>query len=341
MVENMQKKLEIKRNHHYVQADYLRRWSSDKKNIWHTTKTGKICSDSILDVAKQEFFYKAGQLQPFHLEIIRKFSSQASANLQEQHLDFLDMFMNIQHKEKLLLTGGGNTSETDRIIHVLRCNLLEDRHAIHERDARPIMTALADGDYSILAKDKNLVVFLAYFGHQITRTKSFRESVLVAGSGLAKLDGNADKLMTSIIECWWFISYMFGLNIGWSLYSTRSEDMHCLLVNETSVDFITSDQPIINVHPDIVENAFSPLADNVCDFIYPISPRAAFMVNKSGSFPNGITRVSEGFVEDMNQRLAKASEINIFGVTKEAVQRYKCFVGDRKKAASKHYDPPR
>lgn len=330
------KKYEAKRNHHYVWADYLRRWSNDQKNIWHTTPTGKVRLDSIKSLSKQEFFYKAGSLTAEHLEIIRQYSSKSPKYVQEQHVRFLQRFMEIQLLERYQ-AADGSRSEMKKAVHILKCNTLEDQHAHHEREARAVLSSLAEGDFSTLADSDNLLKFLVYFGHQTSRTKSFKDSYLAIKPRLVSEGDEAARMFRRSEECWWFLSYIFGMNIGWSLYSNRSSHRFCLLINETQRDFVTSDQPIINVHPDLVEGAFTPPNDETCDFLYPISPKVAFMVNRSDSFPNGVTKISESFVHDMNQRVAKASDINIFGATREAVEDYKSLVGYRKNAAIKHF----
>jgi|GEM_PF-4392087 len=42
------KALQAKRKHHYVWANYLKRWSTNNRDIFYTTTTGKIAHDSIL-----------------------------------------------------------------------------------------------------------------------------------------------------------------------------------------------------------------------------------------------------------------------------------------------------
>lgn len=330
------KKSEIKRNHHYVWADYLKRWSSDQKSVWHTTPTGKVSFNSVRSISKEDFFYKAQPLLPEHLLAINLWSTQSPKHLQEEHVNFLEMFMRIEalrHRPD----SGKLESEVERVSEVLRCNLLEDRHAIHEREARPVMSALANGNFDFLNEGNNLIIFLAYFGHQISRTKAFKDTFKTS-TRMFRQEGNEAELFAEATEqCWWFISYMFGINIGWSLYSTRSSDNHCLLINKTDTDFITSDQPIVNVHPDLKEGTFVAPDDDVCDFFYPISPNVAFMINRSNAFPNGVSDAPKDFVLKANHKIAKFAHTYIIGASEQSVKMYKSLVGSHKKAAEAHY----
>lgn len=50
------KDLEAKKRHHYVWAKYLTRWGRGTKNVFYTTKTGKITHDSVRAVVVDDYF---------------------------------------------------------------------------------------------------------------------------------------------------------------------------------------------------------------------------------------------------------------------------------------------
>ena len=52
-VEFTTKELELKRENHYVWADYLKNWSSNQNCVWHTTKNNKVSSNSVKMIAKE------------------------------------------------------------------------------------------------------------------------------------------------------------------------------------------------------------------------------------------------------------------------------------------------
>lgn len=175
-----------------------------------------------------------------------------------------------------------------------------------------------------------MIYFMQFFSHQSSRTKNFRDSI---GAGLAKSRPTLDKateeqvnyIMKMTQESWWFIEYMFGMNMGWSLYLDRKYDVHCLLINDTNTSFITSDQPIVNVHQALTDEIETP-EDHECDFYYPISPNVAYMINKSNRFPRGRFQVSVDDVEEMNIKLAKKANFHIIGNSKESLEPYNKYV---------------
>ena len=170
-----------------------------------------------------------------------------------------------------------------------------------------------------------------FFGHQIARTVSFRDKVLAAQKN--------EKLRSIFKESWWFLSYMFGMNIGKSFFETRKTDIHCLLINNTEEDFITSDHPIINVHSKLKHNDLTVPSNNESDFFYAISPKIAYMINTSDRFQNGINYVSIDFVKEINKKLAFYANQYIIGTTETQLKVYKEFVGQRLKIIKERSKP--
>jgi hypothetical protein len=46
---------------------------------------------------------------------------------------------------------------------------------------------------------------MSYWGHQIARTKPFRDKIIASQEN--------EQLQKIYKESWWFISYMFGMNL--------------------------------------------------------------------------------------------------------------------------------
>ncbi|HHN8382764.1 TPA: hypothetical protein ACRRW5_003952 [Klebsiella quasipneumoniae] len=95
------KNLEAKKRHHYVWAKYLTRWGKGTKNVFYTTKTGKIAYDSVLAIAADNYFYKTTMLTSKHVEVIKSFSRQSPEHLQQQHMSYLNDFLKMQRLEAI------------------------------------------------------------------------------------------------------------------------------------------------------------------------------------------------------------------------------------------------
>lgn len=320
------KDLQAKKRHHYVWAKYLTRWGGGTKNVFYTTKTGKIAHDSVLAIVADDYFYKSTKLTRRDVQIIKSFSQKSPDQLHHQHMSYLDDFLKVQQLERIYHESCIKHQETEQRLHVLKCNLLENLHASHEKKALPVLAALADEQLCILQDEQHMIEFMMFFGHQISRTKPFRDSVVQAHPRRTTLE---IEVADSLAHAWWFMSYMFGMNIGFSLYVSRNEDIHALLVNNTSVPFITSDNPVVNVHPCISETGFA--APEHADFYYPISPRIGYIICNSERFIPGKNEVDEATVVELNAKVAAQSMVHIIGDSENAILPFKKYLGQRYK----------
>lgn len=319
------KHLEAKRQHHHVWANYLKRWSTNGKEVYYSTIRGKIAFDSVKSIAVERDFYQISPLNTSHIEAIKALSSLSPIGLQKLHTSYLKDFIKIQKLEDCCATAGIKNEEAERVIYATKCNLLENLHSAQENEAREVIESLANREFDALNIGKNTINFINFFGHQISRTKTFRDTVLTA---LLKKDiETGTSLAKNLSECWWFVSYMLGMNIGADLYATRKIDNHCLLLNDTDIPFITSDQPIINTHTSLQENEISPPEDEHCDFYYPITPSVAYMINKSDRFQRGINQATVDVVNELNIKLAHRANVYIVSNNKDSLKPLLKYVG--------------
>lgn len=316
------KDLEAKKRHHYVWAKYLTRWGSGTKNVFYTTKNGKFAHDSVRAIVFDDYFYKTTTLTRKHVEVIKGFSQKSPDHLHQQHMSYLNDFLLIQQAEAVYRKSGVRNQEVELHLHATKCNLLENLHASHEKMVLPVLAALADEKLDVLQDKQHMVEFMAFFGHQISRTKTFRDRVIAV---LSRSNALEIEVAHAIEHAWWFLSYMFGMNIGFSLYIDRHNAKHALLVNNTKVPFITSDQPVVNVHSCVSETEFT--APEHADFYYPISPQVAYIICDSERFLTGKNLVDETTVIELNSKVATQALVHIIGDTENAIRPFKEYIG--------------
>jgi hypothetical protein len=113
-------------------------------------------------------------------------------------------------------------------------------------------------------------------------------------------------------------SLMQGVNIGCSLFLGRKRQQLMLLRNSTDVEFVTGDQPIINLHG----GDRSKAPEQLCMY-YPVDPRAALIW---GDVDEKIPLTSETLtaeqVLDLNRRMFAASHSQVFGRTAASLERF-------------------
>lgn len=331
-----QKYLQAKKRHHHVWAKYLSRWGNGTEDVFYTTKkTRKIAHDSVRSIVADDYFYKTTTLTSKHIKVIKGFSRLSPDHLHQQHMSYLNDFLMMQKAEVIYRKSGKQSKEAEQHLHALKCNLLENLHAAHEKKARPVLAALADEQLEVLLDKQHMIEFMAFFGHQISRTKTFRESVIRA---LPRRNAMENEIVDSMTHAWWFLSYMFGMSLGFSLYSGRHTARHALLVNDTQMPFITSDQPIVNVHSCVSETEM--VEPQHSDFYYPISPRIAYIICDSERFMQGKNRVDEATVAELNTKVASQAMVHIIGDSESAIRPFMNYIGRRYQKRSWVIAPP-
>lgn len=318
------KDIEAKKRHHHVWASYLAGWGRGTKNVFYTTKNGKFAYDSVRAILVEDYFYKTTMLNRWHVEVIKGISRKSPDYLHQLHMSFLNDFLMMQQAATIYSKSDIRNHEVELHLHAMKCNPLENLHASHEKMVLPVLAALAAEKFDVLQDKHHMIGFMAFFGHQISRTKTFRDSVIRVLSRSNELEIAVADAME---HAWWFLSYMYGMNIGSSLYIERHNARHALLVNDTKVPFITSDQPVVNVHSCISMTEFA--SPEHADFYYPISPRVAYIICDSERFPPGKNEVDEATVAELNSKVAAQAMVHIIGDTENAIRPFKKYIGQR------------
>lgn len=320
----LRKELQVKKRHHYVWANYLARWGNGTSNVFYTTKLGKIAHDSVRGIAVDDYFYRTTALNKKHVSVIKGFSKQSPDHLQKQHMSYLNDFLLMQHLETIYRASGIQDQEAEALLNASQCNLMENLHSSHEDAALEVLTALADEQLEILEDKQHMLEFMIFLGQQIVRTKAYRDEVL------RRLHRRSDlevEVADAVAHSWWFLSYMFGMNIGFSLFSSRHDSRHALLVNDTDIPFITSDHPVVNVHPCVSETELS--VPEHADFYYPISPRIAYIICDSERFTPGKHSVLEAVVNEFNSKVAAQAMVHLIGNNDAVIRPLKKHIGRR------------
>ncbi|MBR7523765.1 MULTISPECIES: DUF4238 domain-containing protein [Gammaproteobacteria] len=306
---------EVKKKHHYVWANYLKRWSVDGVNAYHSTKKGFVVSHGIRGIAMEPNLYKITTLTDLDIHLIRLASSKSAPEQNKLHMGYLNDFLKFQRVVQIYKASGTKDADTDRAIKALESRLLEDLHSSHEKSVIPIFDSLANGRIEVLYKNSNLLEFMSFIGHQFARTKTFRDRVIL---GLDRSTIDHARVAQSMKNSWWFISYMLGMNLARDLYLNRLDYTHSLLEAPQKVEFITSDQPVINIHEQVWRDGYREA--EFIDYYYPISPRYAYVVAQSDSFSGGLVKVSDSVVNELNKKISATAASSIIGSTPESIR---------------------
>lgn len=311
MKQDITKKIfQIKKKHHYVWGHYLKQWSVNN-GVYYITKSSKIACDSAKGLSCEHGFYKVHPLTEEDVYFIIQWSKKSSDFLHKVHMSFLDNFIEISKRLHLIKSLNINSEEIKCICNVLSYNSLEDLHSDIESKVLPTLKELWCGNSKALSNSENMVSFCSFIGQQLTRTKYFKELALSILEHDTLQIEKYPNYRSLIERNWWFLSFMFGINIGSSLYESRNLDNHIFIVNNTEIPFVSSDNPAINIHPSLAN-----LADGEdpikMDLFYPLSPKLAYMINESNEYDHLEFSIHEDDVIKLNKMITKKSDKTLY-----------------------------
>lgn len=221
--------------------------------------------------------------------------------------------MRKNHEEFLALVAApgvfeGETKELDEVIDTFRANALEDYHSGIEASFLPSLKRALREDITFYSDEQSCITLFHYLATQHMRTKGIKVKTIETLHRKSGLD-------VSRIQD--IMSHMAATNIGLSLFLERKKRQLILVENTTDLEFITGDQPIVNLHGD------SKNPPKTLSWYYPISPRLALLLPEVDEEPavstKGLTSVQ---VNNLNARIVAASHRQLFAQSRSALEPY-------------------
>jgi hypothetical protein len=150
-------------------------------------------------------------------------------------------------------------------------------------------------DCGFYLNDEKSLEFINFATHQFFRTPKLREIVSQLDNPIPGLDLN---------RTWLIESHIFATNLGARIYVERNTYKFTFLNNQTSVPFITGDQPVINLNTH---------EDKELKLYYPLTPSVAliFAKDKAASCKT-VRQPSSIEVEFYNQQMYSNSVDQIY-----------------------------
>jgi hypothetical protein len=238
---------ELKKHHHYVWKEYLKPWTSENKICCR--RKGKIFSTSLDNIAQERFFYKSSKLGPEEIKFLQFIIKNMIPNVGKSMNHILNLYNDIS-----------NSNDE----YLIKCGI-EDLHTIVENYGKNCLEKLQKGNIEFLEQDNYKHQLSLFLGVQYMRTKKMRENLNPAELKNKQID--LEKM--SII-----LPFIYGEITGNWIYNTGEIK---LIKNNTSSNFITSDQPIFNVRAPL--NNTEELKE--FELYYPISPNYAIYISKT------------------------------------------------------------
>lgn len=295
------------RRHHHVCQAYLRGWATNDK-IW-VRQDASIRQAHTRDVAVQRDFYKLRPLSDEDIQAIKVLIANSPARSRRVHENYLSMFgmlPTIRHNmsEEFVKANAEEVAKMDETILTTE----EQFHAGWESRAAPIIKMLRDGDDSAFSDDKRVMVLSHFIALQHFRTSAIKERCISRVQ---------DRMGADMTARWNIVSHIFASNVGCTFYLNRKRNPFRLIVNETGVPFITSDQPTVNLLGDSAgDEAPKHLA-----LFYPISPIHAIFLDDD-EYPCGLTNsaMNEEKAHWLNGFALRASKRQIIAASRDTLE---------------------
>lgn len=302
--------LEKKIKHHYVWAHYLREWTVDKNNVYYVTKKGNVASDSVRGLGLENDFYKMGTLREDDREIILLITKNCNSVLKKIHINFAEMIFSAQKLIAIMSPKFQDKLGVD-LNDLMSSNLFEDYLSRQESRAVDILNCLKNGDIAQLESKEIYYEFCYFLGYQFSRTRKMKKLLMLSLHTNESPTNARMRLEDFYDRNWWFMCSFIATNISFDM-SLNTDRKVIIIDNNTSIDFITSDQPVINLNP-------KGHTDECVDYYYPLSPRKALLILTSGNVYFDYDEISSQAVNMLNSKIAYNSCSTIFAKRREEI----------------------
>lgn len=149
-----------------------------------------------------------------------------------------------------------------------------------------------------------------FVAHQYSRTIKMKRILIDGFHKFEKTHGNL-LLKDFFTRNWWFMCSFYAGNLSFDMAMNKSAAV-CILNNETNVDFITSDQPVLNINPDGANG------ENI-DYYYPVSPKKALFIKTSNREYFDSEKITDDDVCFLNKEMALQCYKTIFSASEKGI----------------------
>jgi hypothetical protein len=241
----------ITKSQHYIWRKYLNPWAINNK-IW-CRRNDNIFNPSLENIAQENYFYKTNPLNKIELKLI---TSLIERTPHENHPLLLDMVAQYTYI--------GYSADQ------LRKTGMEKYHNRIENSIRDSLEHLYKKDLSFLSDDTMKANFSYFIALQYHRTKRMLKTTVEALNNLPITPPKENKGKFDNENLVKVYSLIFADSLGNWIYSRAN-----IYFFETEYEFITGDQPIINIHASY-KPSFEPVKE--MEFYYPITPKLAIFI---------------------------------------------------------------
>lgn len=304
---------QIKKKQHYVWKKYLSNWAAKQQINTLLKSSQKIISGSLDRVGQQRFFYALEEYTEDEEIILKELVERwSNANVREISMEFYYAFTSYSRIKRALKDKDLRNLDIHKLenqLCLLKANTMEDVHCKIEEFGNTLISVRLLDDLQFLEDNEELFKAMLFVSFQYLRTKSMSETIKPI---LPSYDYLSEKYLN-------ILPFIYAPAMAYSL-TYQKEVKFILYDNQTNVDFITSDQPIINEKKHIVNEA-----DVVAqmDLFYPLTPKVAIVIHyQEQKEKYKYVLINDAEVALYNQLMYKNSHEFLFSTNSSQLKQY-------------------
>lgn len=288
---------EKKWRHHYVQQYHLKAWVGADKKLWYE-QDGVRTQETTKAIAYTRDFYRLQDIPDEQMTLVEGLIAGMHESVQGLARGWIPHFRAVFQLERVYLASGKTDPTLENELDVKMSNLEEDLHGHFENLAVAPLAKLRTGDAAPLL-DEASVEFATYLGLQYFRTPKVMAAAVEA----------AREVGFDLRAAWGLLRTIFATNVARGLYLQRKTLRIVFLDAGPKSEFITSDQPLLNLG-----------GQESLDLYYPLGPRRAVRLTLLHENPGVETKtLTDDETLDYNRLIAKESEAQIYGSSEAAL----------------------
>lgn len=267
---------------------------------------------NLVGVGQERDFYKLKELTSADVRFLKAFIERAgNEHLRSLNEGWLRSFNVVFAYRRAIASKGILGPKQEALLDVLLHNFEEDLHASIEKRGRPYLEMALQEDLSFFKEDTSLIDFLYFLCIQYCRTERQKTATLAL---------TQDAFGVSFERIWNVMTHMIATNVSWTLYAERTQYQAILLQNNSDLEFIAGDQPVINSYADVARRLESLES---FDMYYPISPRLAiYYTDRPDWHVSDLRELNEEEVHRFNGMIADNASKQLYASRKETLIRY-------------------
>lgn len=266
----------------------------------------KVKGVSLKDIAVEKDIYRLKELTEEEITFLLKlFEARDIHLINDLNRDWINIFHRVfQYKRNTKI----HTNQSiNTMIDELEQNLSEDLHMRIEEFGFSYLDSLYRHDCSFFENEDKKSEFLLFFFVQFCRTKKMKDSISsINGRGHLAFD-----------KAWNIMVFIMATNVAMRIFAEKNDWELILLSNNSSIPFITSDQPIINLYAKNTPDENEKLEKNEFELYYPIAPQIAVVLKRKDSAFIDYKLLNDITINYLNIKMKNESYLQVFSNSKD------------------------